>query len=191
MMIAVSLVMAAQAATAAAPPPRCWPPTDGDADASAAATAAMPIAASAERVALVAQQLSGDATVQAAMRAVRVVGTEGEAPTVAAAEQALASLGFETVLDLRLLAGGPEAAELMAELRTDGGLSIADRAKIRLLVGDREHLARVCMPSSLASGGPTAVDHDPGVRGVGARGGRNPCLFEALLVPHRGHATFP
>eukprot|EP01051_Picozoa_sp_SAG22_P001509 SAG22_NODE_60_length_23423_cov_8.445250_13_plen_147_part_00 len=31
----------------------------------------------------------------------------------------------------------------MAALRAGGGLGIADRAKIRLLVGDREHLARV------------------------------------------------
>eukprot|EP01052_Picozoa_sp_SAG31_P036404 SAG31_NODE_4538_length_3155_cov_5.869437_3_plen_161_part_00 len=35
----------------------------------------------------------------------------------------------------------------MHELRTSGKLSIADRAKIRLLVGDREHLVRVLAPS--------------------------------------------
>jgi hypothetical protein len=64
-----------------------------------------------------------------------------------AAEQALAVHGFQTALDLRLLAGGPEAAELMAALGTGGELSIADRAKIRLLVGDRTHLARVATMS--------------------------------------------
>ena len=51
--------------------------------------------------------------------------------------------GHHALRHLQLLAGGPEAAELMDELRTSGELSIADRAKIRLLVGDREHLARV------------------------------------------------
>eukprot|EP01051_Picozoa_sp_SAG22_P001845 SAG22_NODE_76_length_22248_cov_14.352070_11_plen_347_part_00 len=65
-----------------------------------------------------------------------------------ATEQALAALGFATALDLRLLAGDPEAAELMTELRTGGKLSIADRAKIRLLVGDAAHLARVSVVSS-------------------------------------------
>eukprot|EP01051_Picozoa_sp_SAG22_P020191 SAG22_NODE_3984_length_1437_cov_1.175635_3_plen_133_part_01 len=36
--------------------------------------------------------------------------------TKPAAEQALAAHGFATALDLRLLAGGPEAAELITEL---------------------------------------------------------------------------
>ena len=89
----------------------------------------------AEQVARAAQQLHSDATIAAALKAVKV-GTDG-------AEQALAVLGFDTALDLRLLAGGPEAAELMAALSTGGELSIADRAKIRLLVGDRTHLDRV------------------------------------------------
>eukprot|EP01052_Picozoa_sp_SAG31_P003003 SAG31_NODE_110_length_24476_cov_9.909654_20_plen_304_part_00 len=112
-------------------------------------TTAMPITVSAEHVAIAAQQLRDDATVEAALRAVRVGvrgdrhGGEGGEKAPAAAEQALAALGFETALDLQLLAGGPEAVELMDELRTGGELSIADRAKIRLLVGDREHLARV------------------------------------------------
>ena len=95
------------------------------------------VTAAAEQVARAAQQLGGDATIAAALTAVKV-GTDG-------AEQALAALGFETALDLRLLAGGPEAAELMTALSTGGELSIADRAKIRLLVGDQTHLAGVVM----------------------------------------------
>ena len=42
-----------------------------------------------------------------------------------------------------LLAGVLEVAKLMTTLQTGGELSIADRAKIRLPVGDREHLPRV------------------------------------------------
>ena len=97
-------------------------------------------AAAAEQIAHAAQQLRGDATIAAALQTVDVRRDD--------AEQALAALGFETALDLRLLAGGPEAAELMAALSTGGELSIADRAKVRLLVGDRMHLARVAtMPA--------------------------------------------
>eukprot|EP01052_Picozoa_sp_SAG31_P034340 SAG31_NODE_4001_length_3676_cov_16.072127_3_plen_321_part_00 len=153
MMIAFALVIAAaHMAGAEAEPLSRW---DADADA-AKETPAMPITASAEHVARAAQQLRGDATVEAALHAVRAgkrgdgPASETEAEAPAAAELALAALGFETALDLRLLAGGPEAAELMGELRTSGALSIADRAKIRLLVGDREHLARVVLTASLS-----------------------------------------
>ena len=52
----------------------------------------------AEQVARAAQQLRGDATIAAALTAVKV-GTD-------AAEQALAAHGFQTALDLRLLADG-------------------------------------------------------------------------------------
>eukprot|EP01052_Picozoa_sp_SAG31_P037039 SAG31_NODE_4713_length_3014_cov_13.907033_1_plen_298_part_00 len=54
--------------------------------------------------------------------------------TVAAAGL-LERLGFETALDLRLLVGAQLQEELAAELKTSG-LSIGDRAKIQLLVGD-------------------------------------------------------
>eukprot|EP01052_Picozoa_sp_SAG31_P002862 SAG31_NODE_104_length_25069_cov_12.917144_1_plen_281_part_00 len=54
----------------------------------------------------------------------------------------LAQLGFDTALDLKLLGGGKAAAEVLAELKI-GGLGPADRAKVRLLVGDREHLQRL------------------------------------------------
>ena len=123
---ALVLVLVAQAAAAAAAPLPKVPM-----DAGITATFA------AEQVAHAAQQLRGDATIAAALTAVKV-GTD-------AAEQVLATYGFVTALDLQLLAGGPEAAELMAALSTGGELSIADRAKIRLLVGDQTHLAGVVM----------------------------------------------
>ena len=88
-----------------------------------------------------AQQLRHDTTVAAALHAVQI-GRDDDV------EQALAALGFETALDLRLLAGGPEAAELMAALRTGGEVSLADRAKVQLLVGGMDHFARVSMMSS-------------------------------------------
>ena len=92
-------------------------------------------AAAAEQIAHAAQQLHGAASTVTALQTVNV--------RIDDAEQALAALGFETALDLRLLAGGPEAAELMTALQTGSKLSIADRAKIRLLVGDSQHLARI------------------------------------------------
>eukprot|EP01052_Picozoa_sp_SAG31_P059617 SAG31_NODE_18892_length_619_cov_0.907692_1_plen_153_part_01 len=55
--------------------------------------------------------------------------------------QLLAELGVHSRLDLQLLGGGPEATELIESL--SGSLSLGDRSKIRLLVGDRVHLARV------------------------------------------------
>eukprot|EP01052_Picozoa_sp_SAG31_P033650 SAG31_NODE_3830_length_3842_cov_2.970345_3_plen_278_part_00 len=144
------LVLAAHAA--AAPPPR--------ADINAASWST---AASAQHVVRAAQQLSVDASIPAALTSVGVSLTDSDriiADSPPAAEQALASFGFETALDLHLLAGGPEAAELMAELRTGTKLSIADRAKIRLLVGDRDHLARVLLtPLSSSSDELADVDH--------------------------------
>eukprot|EP01052_Picozoa_sp_SAG31_P033129 SAG31_NODE_3706_length_3971_cov_7.584969_5_plen_220_part_00 len=61
----------------------------------------------------------------------------GLTPTVAdAAADVLRELGFETALDLRLLVGQQQLQdELAAELKTSG-LSIGDRTKIQLLVGD-------------------------------------------------------
>ena len=107
--LSLMLVLAAHAALAAAAP--CPPQAD---------TAGSTAASEAELIARAAQQLRGDATVAEALRIIRVVGINRE--PASAAEHALAALGFDTALDLRLLAGGPEAAELMSELRT-GGLS--------------------------------------------------------------------
>ena len=133
---------------------------------SQAAGATGSTGANAEQVARAAQQLPGDATIAAAMRSIRV-GRDGDSATpqqtgdeASAAEQALATLGFETALDLQLLAGGPEAVELMSELRASSQLSIAVRAKIRLLVGDTEHLARVTkIPSVPDLERAVAADH--------------------------------
>ena len=149
-MLALLLMLALAAQAAAAPLPPNTPRS------TAVATAAA-------QVSRAAHQLRADASVAAALKSVGVGrNEEGEYPTSengdepSAAEQALASFGFGTALDLRLLAGGPEAAELMAELRKGGELSIADRSKIRLLVGDREHLARVSAVSSSSFSAGTA-----------------------------------
>eukprot|EP01052_Picozoa_sp_SAG31_P059170 SAG31_NODE_18497_length_633_cov_28.992509_1_plen_146_part_01 len=72
-------------------------------------------------------------------------------PVVAAREGAkvLAKLGFASALDLQLLGGGAAAAEVLAELKV-GGMSAADRAKVRLLVGDQDHLRRLSSSPSWA-----------------------------------------
>eukprot|EP01052_Picozoa_sp_SAG31_P022370 SAG31_NODE_1776_length_7300_cov_10.281905_6_plen_272_part_00 len=75
-----------------------------------------------------AQQMCGGAPIATALLSVRVQAHERT-------EQALAALGFREAMDLQLLAGKPEAEELMEELKMDGGLSIPDRAKLRLLIG--------------------------------------------------------
>eukprot|EP01051_Picozoa_sp_SAG22_P010832 SAG22_NODE_998_length_6115_cov_2.049701_5_plen_157_part_01 len=90
-------------------------PLDNDVPGSTAAAAA-------EQVAHAAQHVRGDATIATTLQSVNVGKPD-------ASKQALAALGFETALDLRVLAGGPKAVELMTTLRTGGELSIADRAK--------------------------------------------------------------
>eukprot|EP01052_Picozoa_sp_SAG31_P000485 SAG31_NODE_14_length_37953_cov_109.719660_19_plen_583_part_00 len=72
-------------------------------------------------------------------------------PTAAARAGArvLAKLGFASALDLQLLGGGAAAAEVLAELKA-GGMSAADRAKVRLLVGDQDHLRRLSSSPSWA-----------------------------------------
>ena len=124
--------------------------------------------ASAVQVARAAQQLPSDATIAAALRSIRV-SKDGGIPCsgrtrdeASAAEQMLAAFGFETALDLQLLAGGPEAAEVMSELRSNSKLSVAVRAKIRLLVGDAEHLARVSKISAFAPASESAAAADSG-----------------------------
>eukprot|EP01052_Picozoa_sp_SAG31_P042975 SAG31_NODE_7006_length_1822_cov_1.459663_2_plen_317_part_01 len=63
--------------------------------------------------------------------------TGARPPTPQLLLQLLQSHGFQTALDLRLLDdAGAEAAELMEELRA-GGISIGDRSKVRLLLGDQ------------------------------------------------------
>ena len=90
-------------------------------------------------VAQAAQQICGSTPTGEALLSTRL---EPEAADNVA--QLLAGLGFRTALDLRLLGGGPEAEELMGELQADGGrLSIGDRAKVRLLIGNHVHLRRL------------------------------------------------
>eukprot|EP01052_Picozoa_sp_SAG31_P029284 SAG31_NODE_2899_length_4933_cov_2.793795_5_plen_307_part_00 len=95
------------------------------------------VAAAAADVARAAAGTHGTLPVDEALRAVTM-------PAAAArrAGEALAGLGFETALDLELLGGGDAASEVLAELKA-GGVGPADRAKVRLLVGDREHLERL------------------------------------------------
>eukprot|EP01052_Picozoa_sp_SAG31_P006933 SAG31_NODE_325_length_17671_cov_9.902743_14_plen_218_part_00 len=55
----------------------------------------------------------------------------------AIAARALAELGFRTTLDMQVLRGAPEAEELIANLR-ERGVAMADRAKVRLLIGGHQ-----------------------------------------------------
>eukprot|EP01052_Picozoa_sp_SAG31_P030054 SAG31_NODE_3049_length_4745_cov_3.873870_5_plen_260_part_00 len=82
--------------------------------------------------------VDGKASVTQAMLS---AGLQLEAANAISADH-LSSMGFVTALDLQLLAGGPESAVLMSEL-TNRGVSIADRAKIRLLVRDLDQLGRL------------------------------------------------
>ena len=121
-------------------------PPAGPTPAAEAATVRCTISAAA--IAEAAQQVCGGAPIEEALRSVHL--------RLEAAEDTgrmLAGLGFQTALDLQLLAGGPEAAELQGELKA-GGLPIGDRAKVRLLVGGEMH---VCT----AAGLPLDVDHQP------------------------------
>ena len=88
-------------------------------------------------VAEAAQQVCGGAPIEEALRSVHLRPEAAED-----VGRMLAGLGFQTALDLQLLAGGLEAAELLSELKA-GGLPIGDRAKVRLLVGDKMHHGRL------------------------------------------------
>ena len=108
-------------------------------------------------LALGAQQMCGGAPIATALLSVRVQAHERT-------EQALAALGFREAMDLQLLAGKPEAEELMAELKVGGGLSIPDRAKLRLLIGARaeDHTAPPPIAKEKAGNRPLgecAIDH--------------------------------
>ena len=104
---------------------------------AAKATVPCAIRFSAAAVAEAAQQVCGGAPIEEALRSVHL--RPGAAEDT---RRMLAGLGFQTALDLQLLAGGAEAAELLGELKT-GGLPIGDRAKARLLVGDSVHHGRL------------------------------------------------
>ena len=91
---------------------------------------------SAAAVAEAAQQVCGGAPIEEALRSVHLQQAAEDVGRM------LAELGFQTALDLQLLTGGPEVAELLGELKA-GGLRIGDRAKVRLLVGDNVHHGRL------------------------------------------------
>ena len=126
--VLVSCSVMATAAAVEAPAP------EGPTPAAPEATVRCTISAAA--VAEAAQQICGSAPIDEALLSVRL--------RPEAAEDVgwmLAGRGLRQALDLQLLAGGPEAAELLGELKA-GGLPISDRAKVRLLVRDRAHLGR-------------------------------------------------
>eukprot|EP01052_Picozoa_sp_SAG31_P039184 SAG31_NODE_5382_length_2572_cov_64.320259_2_plen_526_part_00 len=104
-------------------------------------------AGGAAHVARTAADLSSALLVEEALHAVTM-----PASAARRAGKALSKVGFVTALDLELLGGGQAAAEVLAELKA-AGLGPADRAKVRLLVGDREHLRRLLAdgPTPLAS----------------------------------------
>ena len=135
---AAIVLLSCRSATAAAEAPLEGPTPAAEADGQCTISAAA--------VAEAAQQVCGGAPIEAALRSVHLRPEAAEDTG-----QMLVGLGFQTALDLQLLAGGPEAAELLGELKA-GGLRIGDRAKVRLLVEDKMHHGR------LASGdGPAAA----------------------------------
>ena len=89
-------------------------------------------------IARAAQQLCGDVAIEEALRLVRL-----QPDTVRTLQPVLTSLGLRTVLDLQLLAGGPDATALMQFISESDLANIGELAKIRLLVGDQEHLSRI------------------------------------------------
>eukprot|EP01052_Picozoa_sp_SAG31_P051001 SAG31_NODE_11906_length_987_cov_1.365991_1_plen_149_part_10 len=88
-------------------------------------------------------KLPGSLTIEDALRSV------GLAPTTNAGK--FLQLGLSTVWDLKLLAGGPEAAEALEELKRSG-MTVGDRAKARLLVGDRDHIRKLYELDGSAAG---------------------------------------
>eukprot|EP01052_Picozoa_sp_SAG31_P042728 SAG31_NODE_6876_length_1863_cov_1.358844_1_plen_319_part_10 len=99
----------------------------------------------AEVVALDAQLLCGGLPVEAALQSVNLQGAEA-----AALGQVLEGHDFHTALDLRLLAGGPEADELMEQLKAASPpVGLSARAKLRLLIGDAHHVARISAAAKL------------------------------------------
>ena len=111
--------------------------------AAAAAAQSLPPAAppeqcptSAAHVVRSATKLCGGAPVAASLQSVGIGGDR-----TGATAELLAKHGFQTALDLRLLrSGGAEEAELMEQLREPGRISIGDRSKVRLLLGDGSEL---------------------------------------------------
>ena len=117
------------------------------------------------------QQICSSAPVADSLKSVGLhFKLDGDGGHGAAARAPLVHLleehGFRTALDLRLLdAVGAEAAELMEELR-QGGVSIGDRSKVRLLLGepagDCGGTRRFAAPSESEPATMMALGADPG-----------------------------
>ena len=119
-----------------------------------------------------AQRICGGTPIDEALLAVRL--RPGEAAGEAA--RLLAGLGFAAAVDLQLLSGGPDVSELMSELQL-AGMSVGDRSKVRLLVGDTAHLDRL-VGSDVQAGG-QAAHHNATSRTIG---GLSPSAVNEL--PH-------
>ena len=102
-------------------------PPEGPKPAAEAACGQCTITAAA--IADVAQQVCGCAPIEEALRSVHLRPEAAEDTG-----RMLVGLGFQSPLAPQPLASGPEAAELLGELKA-GGLPIGDRARVRLLVG--------------------------------------------------------
>eukprot|EP01052_Picozoa_sp_SAG31_P007869 SAG31_NODE_384_length_16414_cov_7.492308_2_plen_223_part_00 len=109
-------------------------PAAAAAGSTAECTAPFTAAAAAAMTQRRVHQLCSDTNVGEALRAIRVDEEAAEKT-----RQTLARLGVHTALDLRLLAGGPEADELLRQ----SDMSLGDKSKLRLLLGDQGHLARL------------------------------------------------
>eukprot|EP01052_Picozoa_sp_SAG31_P038129 SAG31_NODE_5037_length_2783_cov_49.453800_2_plen_400_part_00 len=96
---------------------------------------------SAAAVARTAREIRGDATIALALMSVRM-----QPDPAVQASSLLFNFGLRTAQDLQLLGGGPEASELMGAIRDK--LSLGDRAKLRLLVGDHAHVERIVRDGS-------------------------------------------
>ena len=136
-------------------------------------------AAQTAQAAEAAQQVCGGTPVGEALRSIRLRPNEAEETA-----RLLAGFGFRVAADLHLaLVGSPEAEELMSELRTSG-LSIGDRAKVRMLFGDRvsagHQLASGSVPPDTAMNSPRSIDRSSGCAAInshkhcGERGRRRP-----------------
>ena len=103
--------------------------------------------------------LWGGTPIDKTLRSVRL-RPEAAAETARSLARSLARLGMQDTLDLQLLAGGPEAEELLSELKSRG-LGLGDRAKMRLLIGDRAHSGRLFSTPVMTAADPHQQQQQP------------------------------
>ena len=145
---AVLLIICLPAAASAATRTRAFE------DGSSSGAESNPCTTTAETVARTAQRICGGALIEEALLAVRL---RPEAADETA--RLLAAMGFAATVELEMLpAGTPEMDEVMDELKS-AGLSVGDRSKVRLLVGDRglQARGRSATPHALEGGSAAAV----------------------------------